>query len=106
MHIRAVVLTLCFWSGSAFAIGQASYVSGARVRGGFPIANERGVAWIYVDRTDWPGVARAAADLQEDIARVTDRRPELHRNIAELEGANVILVGTIGKSAVIDGLIR
>jgi hypothetical protein len=105
MHISAVVFGLCFWSNSVLAIGQTSYVTGAKISGSFPIVNERGAARIYVDQTDWPGVVRAAADLQDDIARVTGCRPELHRNFAELE-ANTVLVGTIGKSAAIDGLIR
>jgi hypothetical protein len=59
-------------------------------------------ASIYVDAADWPGVARAAADLQADIARVTGITPTL----AHTAGGNPIMIGTIGKSALIDQLIR
>jgi hypothetical protein len=83
---------------AAWAIGQTRYVDATPTPGSFPIAK----AAIYVDSTDWPGVIRAATDLQSDIARVTGHTPAL---AAEPAGA-VIIAGTIGKSPTIDRLIR
>ncbi|HEX8405525.1 MAG TPA: glycosyl hydrolase 115 family protein [Duganella sp.] len=61
-------------------------------------------ATIYVDHADHPGVVRAARDLQQDIARVSATEPILEQT-ARPSGADVIIIGTIGKSALIDQLI-
>ena len=92
------VLFLLAAAHAAFAIGQPRYVETAATPGSFPLAQ----ASIYVDSADWPGVIRAAKDLQADIARVTGRTPALAANAA----GTVIIAGTIGKSPTIDGLIR
>jgi hypothetical protein len=39
--------------------------------GAFALAQGKTVANVYVDSSDWPGVIRAAGDLEGDIARVT-----------------------------------
>jgi len=63
------------------------------------------VAPVCVAADEWPGVARAAADLQADIERVTARRPDLHRGAPPAAAPVAILVGTVGHSALIDGLV-
>jgi hypothetical protein len=62
-------------------------------------------AGIYVDASDHAGVVRAIADLQADITRVTSCNPAIGHDEQHL-GANAIIVGTIGKSQLIDRLIR
>jgi hypothetical protein len=57
-----------------------------------------------VDPRDWPGVIRAVNDLQADIGRVTDLTASISENTGRL-GTNAIIVGTIGKSQIIDDLI-
>ncbi len=59
---------------------------------------------ICVDAADWPGVVRAAGDLQADIERVTGRRPGLE-SAAAPKGESVIIIGTIGKSRLVDRLV-
>lgn len=71
----------------------------------FCIAQKEKVADIYVDSDDWPGVVRAAGDLQADIARVTNQTAKIAHEEKDLE-KNAILIGTIGKSKIIDQLIR
>ena len=71
----------------------------------FCLAQKEKVADIYVDSADWPGVVRAARDLQADIARVTDQTAKIAHEEKDL-GKNAILIGTIGKSKIIDQLIR
>ena len=61
-------------------------------------------AVIQVDERDWPGVVRAANDLRSDIARVTGVSPAITHGETG-QGAGVILVGTIGKSRLLDRLI-
>lgn len=89
----------------AGAVGQRQFVEFAAAPGDFPIAASGSVASIYVDSRDFPGVIRAAGDLQADIARVTGMTPPLVHESAEV-GAGAIVVGTIGRCRVIDDLMR
>lgn len=69
----------------------------------FSIVKDRKAADIYVDPSDWKGVIRAAKDLGDDIKKVTEVSASVIENAA---GNNMsILIGTIGKSAIIDKLI-
>lgn len=86
-------------------IGRPSYVDTARSEGSFCVAQKKEVADIYVDSQDWPGVVRAAKDLQTDIARVTSRTAKIIHKEPRL-GKNAVLIGTIGKSKIIDQLIK
>ncbi len=88
----------------ALALGEAPVVDFAPTRGAFPLASDV-AAPILVDSEDWPGVQRAAADLQQDVRRVTGREPVLARD--DSPGArDLVIVGTIGKSRSIDRLVR
>ena len=60
---------------------------------------------IYVDANDYAGVIRAATDLQADVERVSAVKPELAKDGAP-SGADVVIVGTLGKSAMIDALVK
>jgi hypothetical protein len=101
---NALVLALCFGS-SAFALTTNCFVSEKRSEGSFCLFAETNAASIFVDRNDWPGVARVAKDLQKDIGLVSTIAPAIAHEPARL-GRNAILVGTIGRSAVIDQLVR
>lgn len=70
----------------------------------FLLADGR-VAPLCVDEGDWPGVKRAAGDLQADLERVGGVRPEV---LSVIPGQKplVVLVGTLGRSALVDGLVR
>ena len=70
-------------------------------------------ATILVDPTDWPGVLRAAGDLQSDLQKVTGQKPRLVNVTASAsltasslsqysKPTTPILIGTLGKSALID----
>jgi hypothetical protein len=76
-----------------------------RVDGGFRLVSDGTAAVIQVDNGDWPGVLRAAKDFQADVARVTGITPGLSQSQAET-GANVVVIGTLGKSRLVDQLIR
>ena len=88
-----------------FALGQTQFIEEKSSSGAFTIADKRSAAMIFADLADWPGVVRAAHDLQADVQRVTGLSPALITDARGLPG-NVIIVGTIGKSPVIDQLIR
>ena len=70
----------------------------------FPLVRDKQAAPIFLNSADWPGVFRAGADLQADIGRVTGVRPELSTN--NPSGKNAVIVGTVGKSPLIDGLVK
>jgi len=99
------VLCLLSFTQSSFALGQARYVETVHRPGSFVVAQGRTLASIYVDPNDYAGVARAASDLQADIARVTGRSPRV-AGVETSLGTDAIVIGTIGKNAVIDRLIR
>ena len=73
--------------------------------GDFCVAQGNMTAPVYVDTNDGAGVVIAANTLCVDVDRVTGHRPAMVHT-EENPGTNVILVGTIGKSRIIDQLIR
>ena len=88
-----------------FAIGGPGYVKTASAPGSFPLVQSGTAAKIYVDPRDWPGVQRAAHDFQADIYRVTGIEPQFTQGERPPSG-EVLLIGTIGRSPIIDRLIR
>jgi hypothetical protein len=88
----------------ARALGQQQYVQFSATPGGFTIVNANTTATIYVDAKDWPGVLRAANDLSHDIRDITGKTPQVVSG-GKLSGRNVIIIGTIGKSEIVDRLV-
>lgn len=70
----------------------------------FIIADNGNISPIVVDDDDWSGVRRAAADLADDIGKVTGIKSAVYPN-APVNKGNII-AGTIGKSKLIDSLIE
>ena len=89
----------------ASALGQPKYVSESASAGAFPLVANGHSAKLIVDDKDYPGVLRAAHDLQSDVDKVTGVTPELSSPQTTPPG-DVVLIGTIGHSALIDRLIR
>jgi hypothetical protein len=90
---------------AAFAIGQPRYVEDVRSPGSFRIAEGKTCAPIYVDASDYPGVIRAVGDLQSDVTRVTGCVPLITHDAAGLQ-TDAIVIGTLGKSQLIDQLFH
>jgi hypothetical protein len=87
------------------ALGQPRLVEINPTPASFHLVEHNVAARIYVDDTDYPGILRAARDLQADILRVSACNPQLNSTGKSLSG-DVVLIGTIGKSKIIDRLIR
>jgi len=84
---------------------ERTIVAEKPVAGAFPLVGNRGAAPVLIAPNDYPGVSRAAADLQADVERVSGVRPRRIEN----EGAAArftVIAGTIGKSTVIDRLVK
>ncbi|MCU0777289.1 MAG: glycosyl hydrolase 115 family protein [Akkermansiaceae bacterium] len=97
------LILLAFLGASAAAVA-GEYVTGTPAADRFPLADAETTAGIHVSENDWKVAEIAAADLAADVERVTGRRPELNRTTDRLP-ANTVLIGTIGRSRAIDGLI-
>lgn len=69
----------------------------------FPIV-ENSTANILYDPSDYILIQKSATFLAEDIEKVTGKKPEVLSSSNEAKD-NLIIIGTIGKSAVIDQLI-
>jgi hypothetical protein len=70
----------------------------------FPLVRGGSATDVFVDAADDPAVLRAAGDLQTDIERVGGVRPRLLHAVPG-QAAQLVVVGTIGASPVIDELI-
>ncbi|MPY62172.1 glycosyl hydrolase 115 family protein, partial [Streptomyces spongiae] len=88
--------------GVAWAEGAApkatdpgAYLSFSPKPGAFPLVG----APVVVSAEDHPGVVRVAGDLRDDIERVTGVRP------GDSIAREAVLVGTIGRSPLVDALI-
>ena len=91
--------------GSCWAIGEERFVEGEFHSGDFVLARAGGAAGVYVDASDYAGVTRAAKDLSQDIQRVTGAAPAVVHEEGAL-GGTALIIGTLGKSALIDRLIH
>ena len=89
---------------AAFALGEKSHITFAPQSASFPIAAPSHATSILLDANEWPGVRHAAQNLTTDIASVTGLTPSL-LTAAPTHADNLILIGTLNHSALIDTLI-
>ncbi|MEI6945679.1 glycosyl hydrolase 115 family protein [Paraflavisolibacter sp. H34] len=85
------------------SLSLPGYIQKEAGTGAFRIAAKGKSSEIYVDPDDWKGVLRAAADLGDDVRKVTGTAAPVRPHLRWGNGA--ILVGTIGKSRIIDRLV-
>lgn len=83
---------------------QEKYVTSQKAKNSFILSSSGKSSTLFVSAEEFPGVIRALKDLQTDIGTVTGAAPQLITGSAPSESA--VIVGTIGKSAMIDDLIR
>ena len=103
-RLATLTMLLAGFASHLNALGQPRYVEEKCSSGCFSIASGNFLATIFVDRSDYPGVVRAAGDLQADINRVVGRSPKLIDSGAPKGDA--IIIGTIGHSALISRLAK
>ena len=72
--------------------------------GAFTIVSANSVTSIYVDKNDHAVVQKAAGFLQSDIEMLTGQKPSLLTDASS--STNVIIVGSLDKSAIIDRLVK
>ncbi|WP_082087151.1 glycosyl hydrolase 115 family protein [Teredinibacter purpureus] len=86
------------------ALGDARYISEKALRGSVALVSKDTTATLYVDSNDHKGVIRATRNLQTDIKRVSGQHAVIV-NTQNALGAHAVIIGTIGKSPLIDTLI-
>jgi hypothetical protein len=105
--LLAVALLVAGAAGPAHALGQKPFIATERAAaspGAVVLAEAGRASTLYVDADDHAGVLRAAASLQEDIGQVSGVRPALEKSTPR--GKDVIIIGTLGKSHLVDGLVK
>ncbi|MVN76732.1 glycosyhydrolase [Hymenobacter sp. HMF4947] len=81
------------------------YISAKKSAGSFPLVAGGRAATLYASENDWPGVLRTVRDVQADINRVTGHEPTFLTD--QPKGKQpVVLIGTVGHSPLIDGLVQ
>ncbi len=101
---RALSLIASILPFFAAAMASGQYVDRAVSPGAFAVVEANHAATIYVDDGDFPGVIRAAADLADDVHKVSGVSADLIRSAQDFR-PRPILIGTIGKSAIINRLV-
>ncbi|MEQ1761811.1 MAG: glycosyl hydrolase 115 family protein [Pyrinomonadaceae bacterium] len=91
----------------AFAAGvlaQRITVRSDLRQGNLPLVHNGRTASIFYSEADHKVVQLAAADLAADVERVTGKRPNATTTVPA--GQTAVIIGTIGKSPLIDGIIK
>lgn len=98
------IVTVILFSTISFAqIKQ--FISADKTQEVFTLTESSVTVPMFVDKNDYPGVHIAADNLRKDIVRVTGKQPDYIQG--DVSQANkVLIIGTVGHSAVIDKLIK
>ncbi len=102
--INRKALILVLMASSINLMAGEGYISKLSIKKYLPLVSAGKSATLHISSKDFPGVHRVAGHLQTDIERVTGTKPELLKD-AEPKGL-VVIIGTLGKSPVIDQLAR
>jgi len=98
LHTAAALCALfvCAPVAAADDCAQPATVCDEAVSGALALVDHGSVARVFVDDTDFPGVLRAARDLEGDLAKVAG---------GAKPGRTAIIAGTLGRSPRIDRLV-
>ena len=99
------VALVIFMPSTLWAIGGENYISTTDGKDFFVLSASGRSSTLYISSNDYVGVIRALKDLKSDIEKVTNNEPAIVYDETPSQNEAVI-VGTIGKSAVIDQLIK
>ncbi len=95
-----ICLLILVFQTTISASDKEQFVSTQKNASYFPLAVDGRPVSILTDDSDYKGVLRAVNDLKEDFRKVTGNTPQ--------QGAAkfALIIGTVGKSAIIDKLIQ
>ncbi|RPI04116.1 MAG: glycosyl hydrolase [Ignavibacteriae bacterium] len=99
------MIVMLFCTQNILAGDLESYVSSNEGNGKFTLSASGHSAPLCVSSQDYPGVIRVLKQLQTDIEKVTAVKPAMSLDV--IPNINeVVLVGTLGRSPLIDKLVR
>ena len=90
---------------TALAIGEPSYVSTVGGNKFFTLSASGKSSPLFINSNDFPGVIRALKDLQSDIDKVTNQKPEIAFDKLPTN-KQIVIAGTYGKNPIIDQLVK
>ena len=99
-YVFLLGLVISVWAGET----PGAWVVEKSQPGDFALVEEGLVADLVVARGDFKVVEIATSDFADDVERVTGRRPTVRAELRDLAGP-VVLIGTLGKNPLIDGLV-
>jgi hypothetical protein len=102
--LALVVAAVAAPTAAAATDDDGGYISFAPEPESFPLVAGGRAAPIVASASDHPGVVRVVGDLQADVERVTGVRPVVATDDVPAQ-SDVVLVGTIGRSPLIDRLV-
>ena len=113
--VSLAVLGLLALTDPVRAIGQDTCVAFKSASSMFTVVNSGKATPILLSEDEWPGVQRAASDFASDIEQVSGVKPSLRNfttssthasNSSSFSGTTAIIVGTLGKSSLIDEVVN
>jgi len=99
----ALVLTFSFINTTALALGEKPWLAQSG-NNHLILVDKNNSAELIVDADEFPGVVRAAKNLQHDIEKVSTKKPTLTNRVSG-ESKHIVVIGTLGKSKLIDQLV-
>lgn len=103
--VTRAVFALLFVLGCRTAAQESPWVGEVYRRGDFKLAHGGRAADVLVSTEDFKVARIAAVSLIDDVERVTGLRPRLREDDSGLS-RHAVIVGTLGRSPFIDGLVR
>jgi len=103
--ILVCIVLMC--SSQGWALGEKSWLA-TSARNNLLLIDQKNTADFIVDSNEFPGVVRAAKNLQIDIEKVTGKKPALKNTLGDTSpqtSAQIVLIGTLGKSQLINQLV-
>ncbi|MDH5823262.1 glycosyl hydrolase 115 family protein [Luteimonas sp. RD2P54] len=101
----ALLLAVGAAPATAAECARPAAVCERAVAGALPLVDDGAPATVLADEADFPGVLRAARDLQADLSAVAGAEAAFSTTAAAA-GRSAIIVGTLGRSPRVDRIVR
>lgn len=100
-----IIIVFFFGITISYSINPEKYVVTKSSSQNFPLVSKGKLASVLVSENDFKGVLRVTGHLENDFFKVTELHPKRINKISEATDF-VIIIGTLGKSEIIDQLAR
>lgn len=107
MKVSHLILSLFFigFGMKSYAINPDKYVVHQASAESFPLISKGKIASLLVSEKDFSGVLKVVGHLENDLFKVSDLHPKRINKITDAQDF-VVIIGTIGKSEIIDQLVK